>query len=867
MKRIQSIVFLLGFALLLFACHPFVFAQDDPEAASLHKAKITYITITGNTYISQEIILANFPVKAGAVIEYKPLTETAKAGDPIPITPSFYSQLLENPFFGYFDLSIDMAGKKSPFTLAPYLDGYKLEVALKEYPKITSIQFNCPNCDEKKTRISQAELQKVISYKPGTVFNRALLKENSRRIQKLYRSKGLLAGLEPFLDEEPVYTYKLTSDGALTLNVDEIQIEEVRFSGNEIVDTKEIQLNVIQKTGELFDYLKLQDDIKRLQKMDYFKDVTYEIKAGSASYKAILTLVFTEKWGALVESVDVHGNETISSSMILSCITVKPGDPLKKDIIKQDLKTLESLGYFSFVAPLFLEGKTGTKLTYEVKENPHITSVSIEGNTVLPTDRILSVLKTSAALPMNFNLLAEDIKRVRMLYQKHGYILAEVGENTLDILEGKTGELHLKLYEGWIEDIRIEGEKEEDVTAPGGGSEVQLKPAKLRTKEYVIRREMSLKSGQIFNANILQKDLQKLNNLSLTVRLFEDVYYRLEPGTKPDSIILVIVLRESAQTGTALFGAGYSSQTSWSGTASITKENLFGKARRMKLDLTFGGISSYSFNYFEPWVDKKHTSLDLSLFREIIRRRHRVIDSTGTENLALYDQRRSGFGFTIGRPLQEYVRIYLGMQTEEIKIDATDQNTPLPSNIKSLEGDKRSLTLGIVKDTRDDIFDATKGVRDSFDLEISGTFLGGSIDFRKYSLEMRRYARLGHTKFIFASRLQLGLYTGDDIFPQQFFVGGTDTIRGYPDYFYVGSRMLVFNNELRYKISEGITAVLFTDIGNAWPLGQPLISNDIKLGSGLGIRFKTPIGPIRLDYGYGYNRKESQLHFSIGNMF
>lgn len=853
MTQLKPII--IFFALVLSAL-PFIdkaalHAQDAVKPA-LKKAKLTAISVKGNVSMKADAILKNLPVKAGDTIEYEPLGN-AQIASSTPCVPDFKKQLIQNPFFNNF--------KDITFELQPYLDSYKLEITVTEFPKISSLQFTG------NTKFSSDELLKVIPLKIGDPFNKTLLKEASKKIEELYKNKGFLGGLHGFMDEDGVqFNEQDMAGGALKLNVDEVKIEEIRLEGNEIVDAAEIRLNILEKTDELFDFLKVDDDIKRLQKLDYFKNIAYSYKKGSAPNKIILTLSFVEKWGTVVESVELKGNETVSREMLMSCLSLKPGDPLKKDSVQADIKAIEALGYFSFVTPSFHAGGTGAIVTYEVKENPRIKSVTLEGNSVLPSEKILSVIKTNSNLPLNFNLLADDVKRIRMLYQKNGYILGEVAENTIDILEGRAADLRLKLYEGWIEDIRIEGEKEEEVATPGG-KEAQLKKVKLHTKEYVIRREMTLKPGMIFNENILQKDLQKIRNLSPYTQLFESIDPKLEAGTKPNAIILTIVLREVAQTGTALFGAGYSSQTSWSGTASISKDNLFGKARRLKLDLTFGGVSSYSIDYYEPWLDKKHTSLDLALFRELIRRRNRVVDSKGVETIAIYDQRRSGFGLTLGRPIQEFTRVYLGIQSEKIKINSVDVKTPLPSNISSLEGDKRSLTVSVVKDTRDDVFDATKGVRDSLDLEFSGAFLGGSINFKKYTLEMRRYFKLGFTKFTYATRLQLGLYTGDDIFPQQYFVGGTDTIRGYPDYFYVGSRMLVFNHELRYKISNGMTVVLFTDIGNAWPLNQPLKSNDIKVGTGLGIRFKTPIGPIRLDYGYGLKRKESQLHFNIGPMF
>jgi outer membrane protein insertion porin family len=163
--------------------------------------------------------------------------------------------------------------------------------------------------------------------------------------------------------------------------------------------------------------------------------------------------------------------------------------------------------------------------------------------------------------------------------------------------------------------------------------------------------------------------------------------------------------------------------------------------------------------------------------------------------------------------------------------------------------------------------------------EVAG--LVGGVTFSKASLDLRRYLpiggrrkKLGEKKRALAVRLMGGYSIGQVPFFEQYFVGGADTLRGYREARFWGTNMLLGSVELRQPIANALTGVIFVDAGDAWggSFDSVAIQNYIQangftmhIGVGVGIRVRTPLGPLRLDYGIG--SEGGQVHFSVGNAF
>jgi outer membrane protein insertion porin family len=170
----------------------------------------------------------------------------------------------------------------------------------------------------------------------------------------------------------------------------------------------------------------------------------------------------------------------------------------------------------------------------------------------------------------------------------------------------------------------------------------------------------------------------------------------------------------------------------------------------------------------------------------------------------------------------------------------------------------------IIYDTRDDVFNPHNGWYGIAQAEIAGRFLGGDNNYNKYILDLRNYIDTGQDT-VLALRLMGGI--ADTTLPEyeKFTVGGVNTLRGYDLAEFEGEQMLVFNAEYRWDIADNTQLVVFGDAGYAWALDEPIRLDDIKFGYGVGLRFDTPLGPIRLDYGLG--EEGGQTYFSIGQTF
>lgn len=681
----------------------------------------------------------------------------------------------------------------------------------------------------------------------GAPINTQQLQVVADGIAEFYRKKGYQGGAESWIVHE---------DGVVEFKVAEARVESVRVEGNAIVDRRDILLNVMLKPGDLIESSVLQSDKERLMAMGVFRTVELELRpSGKGPFLFDVVVKVKEKREKTLAGFDIEGLVHVPKEDVMSVIKLQVGQELKPELIQDAVKSVQASGLFQVVKPELEPLHQGTKITLKVVENPLLTELRLKGNTVLSEEAIKEELLTRPGTVLNLWLLRQDIERIEKLYESKGYAVMRVLDNTLDLQGEQEAVLELFIGEGRIEEIRVEGEKEEEVVKEDGTIERRLVPTNLHTKTYVITREMKSREGDILNVNVLKRDLQKVWNLGY----FDDVRWEPEPGTEEDSIIVVIKVREKESLGTAMFGAGYSSQFGLTGNASVSRNNLFGKGRFASATVSFGGLSAYELRYREPWLDRHHTSMDVSAFNTVTPRDFSVVEN-GVIRFVSYDETRQGGSLLFGRPILRDTRANVGVELKSQKFRLVS-GTAAPD---VADGSVRSLRLGVTKDSRDNIFDATAGVYNDFAVKIAG--FGGDFDFQRYQLDLRRYKKVGG-RFTLAARGILGLFEGRRSFGDLFFVGGAETLRGYQESFFNGERLALLNAELRFQISaQGITGVLFTDLGDAWSEDER--DFDLKVGSGFGLRYTLPgLGPIRIDYGYAWKERDSQIYLSFGQMF
>lgn len=566
----------------------------------------------------------------------------------------------------------------------------------------------------------------------------------------------------------------------------------------------------------------------------------------------ILTLIFVFSSLSLVQAqtnnqgkitaIVVQGNESISKDLIISQIASNLGDVFSKENIEKDMKAIYDLGYFKDVKIKLESFREGYKVVFEVVENLPLKEIIIEGNTMVSQEEMREVMILQEGQVFSQKILKNDLDRISQLYKDLGYLLINIKDVNFD----KEGKLWINISEGRLEKIVIEGND--------------------KTKEKVITREMTIEPGDLFNFDNAKKSLQDIYNLGY----FEDVSMRLDPGNEEDSVVLVIKVIEK-NTGKFGVGAGYSFGEGFMGYINVEEANLFGNGQSLKAELEVGNMTTYKLSFYEPWFGNTPTFLGLSVYNSIYNK-DEAVNAIASE----YEEHFLGAKLSFGRKFENDVKIGVELKTENASYELISGN--LPDDIS--EGLTNSITPIITYDTRDDVFNPTEGWYDSFSVQFSGGILGGDYDYRKYDLVLRTYittdileekgeeSTLVNTinEGVLALRA-MGGYS-DSKLPSfdRYEIGGVSTIRGYDYEEFSGDKMLVLNAEYRFPLAENFQGVVFADCGNAWDYDEPISINDLKFGAGLGVRFDTPIGAIRIDYGIGED-KEGQFYLSIGHTF
>lgn len=577
-----------------------------------------------------------------------------------------------------------------------------------------------------------------------------------------------------------------------------------------------------------------------------------------------------------VLSVEVQGNQKISTDAILQVVATKPGEEFSREQLDRDVREIHQMGWFrAQPATRVEETPEGVKVTFIVQEWPVIQRIEIAGNKLISTDQIRAVMQTKEGNVLNTPLLSKDIDAIERLYADKGYVGRVIGD-AVGVDFEKTGVLKIPIVEATVEKVNISGNR--------------------KTRTNVIRRELTVKPGTPYSLNALRKDYARLDRLGI----FETIEEKTEAGSELGKVIVNWAVKER-RTGQVSVGLGYSAREKLVGRAELSESNFRGRGEGLNLLWETGGFTgrnSFEFGYFLPWLDSKRTSLSVDLYDKLVYRFSSTFgrDPTG-RSTNRYDERRKGGTLTLTRPFSETFRLALTGRFDDV---ATANLSTEPNTFPVQDGTVTTGTVRGTLDTRDFAINPTGGSFHTAWVESGFSNLRksnitndprGSSPISKFATDLRRYVPLKAHKAktpaerarekipVLALRLMAGTSTGRLPFFEQFFMGGAESLRGYLEDRFWGRNMFLASAEYRRPLAQALTGVLFVDVGDAWNTRSAFQFTDPSLqtrfrqhqgfspqpAAGIGLRVTTPIGPIRLDYGFG--NEGSRLHFSIGHSF
>jgi outer membrane protein insertion porin family len=657
--------------------------------------------------------------------------------------------------------------------------------------------------------------------------------------------------------------------------VEKPSIKEIEISGYDELDIDKIKEKIEVKENSILDETAVAKSIQQIKKLYeergyYLAEVEVE-KEDVPPHWVKLKFNISEGPEVRIKEISFEGNEAISDEELKDVMETSEywffswftgSGHLDKEVMELDLERLLTHYYDNG----YIDAQVGspqvdlsedrTKLYIKIPINEGIQyrvgRIEVEGNQILTTSEVLQDLATKQGEVFSRKLLRRDITLITERYADQGYLLTEVFPLTRRHPDTRLVDLAIRITEGkltYAHRITISGNQ--------------------NTRDKVIRRELTFKEGDVLTGQAIRRSYQQVNNLGF----FETVDIKTKPTPVENELDVKVDLKERL-TGALSVGAGWSSVNRFVGNVSVTQGNLFGRGQRLRLSGTFGEKSQrYDIGFTEPWLFDIPLTAGFNIYyrtRSRVRYRDYRIDHRGGEVNFSY-------------PLVEFVRGYLSYMYEDA--DVYDVASDAPDIIKQREGvtTTSELTLALVRDTRDNRWRPRHGSRYRASVEYAGGLIGGDNYYIRYLGESSWHFPLWW-KLVLSLHGLIGYetsYDGRELPLEELFtVGGARTVRGFEygsigpredDQVIGGNKELVFNTELHFPIVEPLTALIFFDTGGAFAESQGYELDDMRQGAGAGIRFFTPMGPIRLDWGYKLDRQKGEdpyeWHFAIGTYF
>ncbi|MBW1939300.1 MAG: outer membrane protein assembly factor BamA [Deltaproteobacteria bacterium] len=663
-------------------------------------------------------------------------------------------------------------------------------------------------------------------------------------------------------------------------------IKKIKFSGNKEISAEKIREIIDLKPYTIIQEKTLQENIEKIKALYMEKGyagtnilTSVEPVSGQA---ADVVFEITEGEQVQINAIEFHGNHAFSDKELKelletsekkslwipswsNIVALFKGDKaiLKQDAMERDLGRISAYyhnrGYVDAKVgrPTVQKKNAGLYITIPIEEGNlyGVGSIDIEQDFFKDKEKLLSKLEIIKEPVFSRQILRQDMLKLTDIYADEGFAYADITPR----FEKDPGEKLVNITLLVNTGPRVKFERIEIV-------------GNTRTRDKIIRRELRVKELEPFSASGFRKSNQRLNRLGY----FEDVNLVPSKGSSEEYMNLKVEVKERA-TGTFSIGAGYSSVENFMLMGEISQRNFLGKGQALSFKGVLGGETTrFSLNFVEPYFRDTQLSLGIEMYNWEVE-----YDD--------YTKESMGGAVRFGYPLNDDLRAFIKLRMDNTDMsDVSDNSSTIIRNSQDIHS-TRSVGTGLVYDTRDDYYNPSHGWNNRVSIEYAGGLLGGDSAFVKLEGGVSYYhpiwkSIIGHV------RAGAGYVTegGGGKLPiyERFFLGGIDSVRGHKygrisptdpnseDDDRVGGNYMGFMQlETIFPLLEnmGLNGAIFMDIGNCWDDGNGYENQTTRISIGPGIRWLSPMGPLRIEWGFNINKEEgddtSNWEFRMGGSF
>jgi outer membrane protein insertion porin family len=790
---------------------------------------------------------------AGKAIDYVALGSLTQMGTGFSVDLAAYDLLSDAPPKYFYDRV------ESPAEL----DGV-LGSLMEEILTYTGRHFLIAEIGvEGNRRIDSGAILRNVRAQAGDRYQPDLLREDLKNVFQM-----------GYFDDVRIDAVDTERGKKVTFIVDEKPVlNRIQITGPDRVKDEDIRQVITLRANNIIRSKELQDSVENIRRLYREKGFYNTRVTANLSYpkpdRVDVDFVIEEGEKVLIRDISFVGNESFSERRLKRVISTSEkgffswftdSGVLKRDVIEQDAARITAFynnhGFIDAAVgkPEITQEKDRLYVTFHIAEGERyeVGRVSLSGDLVESEEILLGLVRLKEERYFSRRVLREDILRLTDFYADRGYAFADAAPLLDRNPQEKTVDVTIDLQQNHIVRINrilIEGN--------------------VRTRDRVIRRDMEVEESGIFSASGLRASNENLQRLGF----FDKVNITPEP-TAAEDLMDILVQVEERPTGTFSIGAGYSSVDKLLFMTEISQNNFLGKGQRLSLQANISGNATrYNFSFTDP----------------------RVNDSQLLFGLDLYDWRREydeytrdsyGFALRFGYPIWERWRMFWSYgydRTDLRDVDPGASDLILRSRDLNVTSAAR---LGFDRDTRNRRYDPSRGSFYSINLKYAGGPLGGDAEFTKLEGSSSWYFPFKWDTN-FHLRVAGGLVTENktDRLPvfERFYLGGLSTVRGF-DFGEIsprengdkigGRKMWYTNLEYIFPIIKdaGLKGVIFFDAGDSIDRNLPRAPTDrVRYSAGAGFRWLSPLGPLRLEWGYNLDpvgdEEQSSWDFSIGGTF